>query len=200
MSFDIDDILIAVFLTLSLILIVAWYVAILKWKKRHLAKILPCVKYANLLTTTFQKHLKNVNLFLLNRIKTREKIPKAPHELNDFKYPSINVISKPNYHENPQFVDIAIDEMQPGTSNDSNAAIKSDQAKYAYKIDSSNNMVIDANQLQPDLDRSILMNLNKNQGIEEHINHVKVFKEESYRRYNDMIKSQVEGASEVSRF
>jgi len=90
--------------------------------------------------------------------------------------------------------------MQPGTSNDSNAAIKSDQAKYAYKIDSSNNMVIDANQLQPDLDRSILMNLNKKQGIEEHINHVKVFKEESYRRYNDMIKSQVEGASEVSRF
>lgn len=178
MVFDIDDILIAVFLTLSLILIVLWYVAILKWRKVYLARIFPCVK-----------------------MKSK---PQLPHEMDDFKYPSVRVISQPNFHDNPQFLKVDNESVNDDLSSEHTNQSTSEQNsnKYRYKIDSNNNMIIDSNNLKPDLSECIIENLKpiNNMGGLQQLNNVKELKEESYRRYNDMIRNQVEESSDVLRF
>ena len=120
------------------------------------------------------------------------------------------MISQTNCHDNPQFVNINIDER----NYDNELNLKTDEnsndnkedssnnyiRKYKCKIDSNNNMIIDANTLKPDLGKSILVNLNNNQGTVDHINHVNLMNQDSYRKYNDLIKNQVEGSSQISRF
>lgn len=48
---SIDDILIGVFLTASLLFIIIWSIMLLKWRKKYLYKIFPCVpnRYFNFL-------------------------------------------------------------------------------------------------------------------------------------------------------
>ncbi len=116
----------------------------------------------------------------------------------------MKVISKPNYYDNTQFVDIPIEEIRADPSYKTNNRIiragNTDQAKYFFEINSNNNMIIDAKQSRPDLGQSILVNLNNNQGVDQHISNLKIAKEESFRRYNDFIRNQIEEANETYRF
>lgn len=209
MVLDIDELLIAVFLTLSIVLIVAWYVAILKWRKHYISKVIPCYK-----------------------IKSKRKLV-SPHKLKDFKYPeisSINVISSQsshtghpsqqqqqqkqsagkNYHDNAQFV-------EDDSFNRTTQQYEQIQPKYTYKIDSNNNMIIDSPRTAAatgksvaeidsggkDLVAAIQENLQpaKNEGVINQMRYASSIRQESYKRYNDEIVHQVDASgNEVIRF
>lgn len=194
MVLDIDELLIAVFLTLSIVLIVAWYVAILKWRKHYIGKVIPCYK-----------------------TKSKRKLV-SPHKLKDFKYPeisSINVISsqaaqqpKTSYHDNTQFV-------KDDSFNRTTMQYEQIQPKYTYKIDANNNMVIDSPRTVKarekaevdgggkDLLAAIQENLQpaKNVGSINQMRYASTIRQESYKRYNDEIVNQVDGSGDdVIRF
>lgn len=193
MVVNVDEILIAVFLTLSLILIAVWYVAILKWRKAYLAKILPCFK-----------------------LKTK-KIPLATHKLDNFKYPSIRVISnEANSHDNPEFVNINDAEIVKDKCLSEKLSSGYDEKahKYEYKIDSDNNMIInpttanDAATLnktvsfKKDLEETIQENLRpiNNMGSINQMINASNIREASFRKYNDMVVNQVNDCQEILRF
>jgi hypothetical protein len=41
---NVDELLIAIFLTAAIVFIVLWSVAMLKWRKRYLYRIMPCLE------------------------------------------------------------------------------------------------------------------------------------------------------------